>query len=232
MTDTTLRSLDEPPGNPQFMLRIGWIVATAGVLVVVLIGGFLLGRQASDGSKPVELGMRPVAPSRAQPIAAVGVNDSSAGVAVSLDRAGAANLGQPAPDFALKTPDGQTIRLSDLKGRPVLVNFWATWCAPCAIEMPALEETYRKYKDQGLVVLGVNQAETPDKVSQYMRERGLTFPTVLDTDTSTAQLYRVTGYPTTWIIDRQGNLQQLRRGGFTSAAQIEALVAGALALGR
>ncbi|MFN8481616.1 MAG: redoxin domain-containing protein [Anaerolineae bacterium] len=232
MTDTTLRSLDEPSGNSQ-LVRIGWVVATAGVLVVVLIGGFLLGRQASDDSKPVELGMRPVAPARMQSLVpAVGVNESSAGVTVGLDRAGAANLGQPAPDFALQTPDGQTIRLSDLKGRPVLVNFWATWCAPCAIEMPALEETYRKYKDQGLVVLAVNQAEGADTVSQYMREHGLTFPAVLDKDTSIAQLYRVTGYPTTWIVDRQGNLQQLRRGGFTSAAQIESLVAGALGSGR
>ncbi|MFN8470644.1 MAG: TlpA disulfide reductase family protein [Anaerolineae bacterium] len=231
MTDTTLRSLEEPSSNSN-LVRIGWIVATAGILIVVLIGGFILGRQASDDSKPVELGMRPVPASRSQPIApVVGVTESNVASA-SLDQAGAASLGQTAPDFSLKTTDGQTVRLSDLKGHPVLVNFWATWCAPCAIEMPALEEIYRKYKDQGLVVLAVNQAETPDKVSQYMLEHGLTFPAVLDSDTSVAQMYRVTGYPTTWIIDRQGKLQQLRRGGFTSASQIEPLVAGALALGR
>ncbi len=232
MTDTTLRSLEDPSSNPR-LVRYGWIVATAGVLVVVLIGGFLIGRQSSDDSKPVELGMRPIASARSQPLApVVAVNESNAGVTVSLDKAGAANLGQTAPDFTLKTPDGQTMRLSDLKGRPVMVNFWATWCAPCAIEMPALEETYRKYKDQGLVVLAVNQAETPDKVAQYMHDHSLTFPTVLDTDTSIAQLYRVTGYPTTWLIDRQGNLQQLRRGAFTSSAQIEAMLSGALAVGR
>ncbi len=232
MTDTTLRSLDDPSSNTR-LVRYGWIVVTAGVLVVVLIGGFLLGRQASDDSKPVELGMRSVPGPRGQAVApAVAVNDSNAGLTVSLDRAGAANLGQLAPDFTLRTPEGETIRLSDLKGRPVMINFWATWCAPCAVEMPALEETYRKYKDKGLVVLAVNQAETPDKVTQYMRARDLTFPTVLDTDTSIAQLYRVTGYPTTWLVDRQGNLQQLRRGAFTSSAQIEAMLGGTLAVGR
>ena len=231
MTDTTLRSLEDP-SSARPLVRYGWILATAGVLVVVLIGGFLIGRQASDDSKPVELGMRPVAARSQALVPMVAADESNAGVTVSLDKPGAANLGQIAPDFTLKTPDGQAVRLSDLRGRLVMVNFWATWCAPCAVEMPALEATYRKYKDQGLVVLAVNQAEAPDKVTQYMRDHNLTFPTVLDTDTSVAQLYRVTGYPTTWLIDREGNLQQLRRGAFTSAAQIDAMLSGALAVGR
>ena len=121
------------------------------------------------------------------------------------------------------------MRLSDFKGHPVLINFWATWCAPCLIEMPALEQTYGKYKDQGLVVLAVNEAESADKVAQYMQNYGLSFTAVLDTDLSIGRLYRITGYPTTWLVDREGNLRQLRRGAFGNADQIERLLSEVVA---
>ncbi len=225
MTDTTLsRSSSTGWGRLAPTLTALGIVAA---LLAVLGIGFMLGKRlTATESEVVELPSRPVqslartAPVNA-PVAKANLPNADDGV-------GKVTPGQPAPAFTLQTPDGQTLKLSDLKGKPVLLNFWATWCAPCLIEMPALEQTYRKYKDQGLVVLGVNQAESPERVAQYMKTWGLSFPTVLDPDTAVAQQYRVTGYPTTWLIDRDGVARQLRRGAFGNADQIERLLADVL----
>jgi len=205
-----------------------WAIGIVSALLGVLGVGFVLGQRLTPSeSDVVELPMRPlssiVKPGAMPP--AVGVNESAGGVTVSLDEPGKANLGQAAPNFIVKTPQGSTVQLSDFKGQPVILNFWATWCAPCLIEMPALEQVYRKYKVQGLVVLAVNQAEPADRVSHYMYANGLSFQSVLDPDTAIARLYRVTGYPTTYLVDREGNLRQLRRGAFSDASQIERLLA-------
>lgn len=222
MTDITLQSQ-----SSSLLPRLGrwlWPIGTVGALIGVLAVGFFIGQWLTqDDSEVVELPTRPVTNIARQPqaIPAIGVNESSAGVTVSLDQPGKANLGQAAPDFTIQTPDGQAIRLSDYQGRPVLINFWATWCAPCLLEMPALEQTYQKYKSQGLVVLAVNQAEAPDRVKQYMTTYKLSFPAVLDNDLAVSRMYRVTGYPTTWLVDREGHLRQMRRGAFTDISQID-----------
>lgn len=232
MTETTLHS----PQNAGILPRLGrymWAFGIVGALLGVLGFGVMLGqRLAPNESDVVELPPRPLS-SIAKPAVmppAVGVNDSAGGLTVTLDEPGKANLGQSAPNFTVQTPQGNTVRLSDYKGQPVVLNFWATWCAPCLIEMPALEQIYRKYKDQGLVVLAVNQAEPADRVSHYMYANGLSFPSVLDPDTGVARLYRVTGYPTTYLVDRQGNLRLLRRGAFSDASQIERLLSDVLTL--
>src|SRR6187455_1378614 len=87
-----------------------------------------------------------------------------------------------APDFVLKTPEGETIQLSDLRGKPVLVNLWATWCPPCRAEMQTLETVYNDYKDQGFIVLAVNMTsqDDPQAVLPFVTERGLTYPILLD----------------------------------------------------
>ena len=138
-------------------------------------------------------------------------------------------VGQPAPDFSLTGLDGAKHQLTEYKGRVTFVNFWATWCGPCAIEMPALEQVYRKYQDQGLVVLGINQGEAGERVTQYLRNNNLSFPSVLDTETSIARQYRVTGYPTTWLVDADGTLRQVRRGAFLDVSQVERMVADVVA---
>ncbi len=112
--------------------------------------------------------------------------------------------GHPAPDFTLQTLDGKTLRLSDLRGNAVVLNFWATWCPPCQAEMPELQAVHDAYSTGGLIVLGVNQSEEPATVRAFLDERGLTFPVVLDSQYAASQLYQVNSLPTTFFIDRNG----------------------------
>ena len=85
-------------------------------------------------------------------------------------------IGQLAPDFEMQYPDGRKVKLSDFKGKPVIVNFWATWCAPCEAELPEFVQTYEKYKDQGLVILGVNAQESGEDANKFVEKYGLSFP--------------------------------------------------------
>jgi peroxiredoxin len=113
-------------------------------------------------------------------------------------------LGEAAPDFELDTLDGRRVRLSDLEGRTVLVNFWATWCGPCRVEMPTIQARFDRFSPD-LVVLAVNFKEPESAVRAYVDELGLTFDVLLDPDGRVNQdLYRVRGYPTTLLIDRDG----------------------------
>jgi thiol-disulfide isomerase/thioredoxin len=113
----------------------------------------------------------------------------------------------PAPDFTLRALKGAIVRLSDLRGKVVLVNFWATWCVPCRTEMPAIEALYQRYKDRGLEVLAVNlDVLSTAGVETFVKEVSVTFPIVLDPSWAVAQLYRVGGLPTTYLIDRGGNV--------------------------
>jgi thiol-disulfide isomerase/thioredoxin/Cu/Ag efflux protein CusF len=113
----------------------------------------------------------------------------------------------PAPDFTLPTLSGAPIRLSELRGKVVLLNFWATWCVPCRTEMPTLEALYHRYKDRGLEVLAVNvDMLSTAGVETFVKEVTVTFQIVLDPSWSVAQAYRVLGLPTTYLIDRVGNV--------------------------
>ncbi len=114
-----------------------------------------------------------------------------------------AQVGAPAPDFELETLTGETIRLSDLQGKPVLVNFWATWCAPCVLEMPNFQKYYENHPGQ-FEVLAINYDESKDDVAEFIRDMGVTFPVLFDTDFKVHGVYRFPGYPTSYIIDRLG----------------------------
>jgi DsbE subfamily thiol:disulfide oxidoreductase len=115
-------------------------------------------------------------------------------------------VGQVMPDFSLMRIDGSTGKLSDFKGHPVLVNFWATWCAPCKEEMPLLQSYYQKYSPD-LVVLGVNYEDGKFVAQQYLQENGIKFPVYLDSDGTTVVNYAVRGFPTTFFIDKDGVLR-------------------------
>jgi peroxiredoxin len=121
-------------------------------------------------------------------------------------------IGQPAPPFTLRSPDGEVIRLKDFVGQPLLINFWATWCPPCRFEMPLLQDTYEKYRDQGLVVLGVDVQEGPELVKPFLEQYGLTFPVALDRSGAVSSAYRVMGLPTTVFVDRDGVVVDIHRG--------------------
>lgn len=109
--------------------------------------------------------------------------------------------GQLAPDFATQTLDGDDMRLSDYRGSVVAINFWATWCAPCKVEMPVLQEAHDAGK---FVVLGVNAGESTDLIYPYIEELGLSFPILLDPEGRIVDLYAIRVFPTTVILDPQG----------------------------
>lgn len=114
--------------------------------------------------------------------------------------------GHFAPDFALKTLDGQTVRLSEFRGKKVvLINFWATWCPPCRLEMPTMQQIYSEYKGRGFEILAVNiEPDAQQEIRNFIKELRLTFPVVLDPDMKVARRYRIIGLPVSVLIDRQG----------------------------
>lgn len=119
-----------------------------------------------------------------------------------------------APDFELRTLTGETVRLRDLRGRPVILNFWATWCPPCRREMPALEVVWQQYNRGDVMVLGVDQGESPAVVEEFIRTAaGVSFPLLLDIDQSVGDAYLVHSMPTTFFIDAEGRIRDIRVGG-------------------
>lgn len=128
-------------------------------------------------------------------------------------------IGAYAPPFELYTPDGKLIRLADLTDKPVIVNFWATWCEPCKVEMPELEQLYADYEAEGLQLIGVNLGEPAEAVRQWRETFGLTFDLVLDTDGSVAMLYQLRGQPSTYVLSPQGMITQV----FYGAVDVETL---------
>jgi peroxiredoxin len=128
-------------------------------------------------------------------------------------------IGKQAPDFTLETADGRTLRLSEQRGKPVLINFWATWCGPCVIEMPNIQEYYEKYPGQ-FEVLAVNADEPEREVQDFAESMNLTFPLLLDPGNKVNSLYRLRGYPTTFILDAEG-VVQIQHIGSLSEKQLE-----------
>ena len=117
---------------------------------------------------------------------------------------GAVEQGKPAPDFALQDVRGRSVHLSDFRGQAVIVNFWASWCAPCRDEVPNLVTTYQQHKTDGLVVVGVDLQEDAATVRSFATEFGMKYPVLLDPHGQTIGPYRITGPPTSVLIDREG----------------------------
>jgi len=152
------------------------------------------------------------------------VPDSSAG-----DHSVAPQKGFLAPDFVLSTLDGGRMRLSDLRGRPVLVNFWASWCGPCRAEMPHIQAAHEAHTGEGLIVVGVNQMESQATVAQFVNEFGLTFPVPLDRDGDVSDDYRARALPTSFFVDADGVIRDVVIGPMTSGlieSKLEAILPG------
>lgn len=133
----------------------------------------------------------------------------------SVADSGRAAVGQPAPDFTLPTLEGDAVSLSDYRGHPVLMNFWATWCAPCRLEMPELVRAYNTHQDEGFMVLAVNltDQDSLDDVRAFVEEFDITFPVLLDeTGAVYNELYRLLGLPMSVFVDRDGVIARIHIG--------------------
>lgn len=125
-----------------------------------------------------------------------------------------ADEGALAPDFLLEQLDGPDLRLSDFRGQPVVLNFWATWCAPCRKEMPQFVRAYDKYKDDGLVIIGLNLQEGRTIAQDFADDFGMDFPIVIDRDGEMRGRYHNLPLPATYFIDRDGVIKSFFWGQF------------------
>jgi len=125
--------------------------------------------------------------------------------------AGLALMGRKAPDFELTAASGESVRLADYAGMPVVVNFWATWCRPCLEEMPLLDRRYEGYR-QKMMVLAVNYEEDAQVVQDFAAEADLRFPILIDSGGAVIKQYQVYGLPTTYFLDAQGVVQAVHLG--------------------
>lgn len=120
-----------------------------------------------------------------------------------------------APDFSLETLEGTTVSLAEYRGRPVLINFWASWCPPCRSEMPAMEKMYREFKSTGFEILAVN-VTNQDRLSDartFVSQHQLSFPIPLDRTGEVSELYQISSLPTSFFVDEQGIIQKVIIGG-------------------
>ncbi len=121
--------------------------------------------------------------------------------------------GKPAPDFSLTLFDGRNIRLSDFRGKVVFLNFWASWCPPCRAEARLLEQSWQRYKNQGVVFLGIDMQDTEEAARRFIQEFGVTYMNGRDPNNRIAINYGVYGIPETFFIDKEGQITYKHIGG-------------------
>lgn len=144
------------------------------------------------------------------------------------------NQSQPtsgaAPDFTITTFEGAQFRLSEQRGKVIIINFWASWCIPCRAEAPVLQAVWERYRDLGVVVVGIDYLDTDRDAGAFIEEFELTYPNGPDLRTEISQAYRVQGVPETFIVDQGGNIAQFIYGAVNEAQLnkiLDSLLAGA-----
>jgi cytochrome c biogenesis protein CcmG, thiol:disulfide interchange protein DsbE len=145
------------------------------------------------------------------------------GLRLRSSSAGPVPLNSPAPDFTVTAYDGQTYHLADLRGKVVVINFWASWCQPCKEEAPDLENTWRHYKDQNVLFLGIGYVDTETEALGYIKQFDVTFPNGPDLGTRISQAYRIRGVPETYFIDPAGRLVFSKIGPTTQAEMMSVI---------
>ncbi|HET6443184.1 MAG TPA: redoxin domain-containing protein [candidate division Zixibacteria bacterium] len=201
------------------------IVLFAGFLLlglalgVLLFGGDLIDRIVDgDGDSNSESGDTILDQAGGLPA----LEPGEARIIRGVNNAGVLSVGDAAHDFELDDFDGNRIKLSEFRGHPVIVNFWATWCAPCRIEMPELQKAFEKYQDDGLVILALDQDEPIERAREFFYdEMDLSFTPLLDDGSAVSTAYSsYSVLPTTFFIDHNGNVAAIHRGPLT-LGQIE-----------
>lgn len=161
--------------------------------------------------------MRPIGPIRPIPtlpnawvltiLAAAFVASAGTGVFAKDDQSLVPIQDKPmAPAFDLKDPQGRPQRLSDYQGKPVILNFWATWCPPCREEMPSMQRAHSALSQEGIAVIAINVGDDAAAIDEFLAETPVDFPLPMDPDSKVAQRYPLKGLPTTYVIDPQGRL--------------------------
>ena len=137
-------------------------------------------------------------------------------------------VGKLAPVFEFMDPGGDKVKLSDLRGSPVVLNFWATWCGPCKFEMPLLQALAHDEEKaaEGLVLLTINGGESADTVSKFMYEHGYSFTVLLDTQNGIARAYNVRAIPTSFFIDKDGVISNIKVGAFKTETELDTMLNG------
>ncbi len=142
----------------------------------------------------------------------------------------ALRAGQAAPEIGLVDQAGRRVDLASLRGKVVLVDFWASWCAPCREELPVLERLYRAHAAEGLVIVGVNVDQSASNMTRFLERNPVTFPVVHDDDHAVAERYEPTTMPSSYLIDRQGVVREVHRGfRAADAAELESEIRALLA---
>jgi peroxiredoxin len=195
------------------------------VLVTVLLGGALLVRLVNV-REPLSVGDDRLTSAtgrsdRPDDFAAGGMRNSDASAIEGLPR-----KGYMAPDFTLENLDGSAVRLSEWRGKPVLINFWATWCGPCEVEMPAIEAIYTAQRETGFVVLAIAVDDSAENVQRFAEKHGLSFQPLLD-DGMVARDYLVFGLPTSFFVGVDGTITDVHTGMLTEK-EIEEYLARAV----
>lgn len=180
--------------------RLFWLVTACLCLlgsVWLVVSAGLPQRAAFTGqfTGELEIGQRPIAP----------------------------EIGAQAPSFSAPTLDAGSLTLSALQGEPVILNFWATWCVPCRVEMPELQQLYNQYQDAGLHVVAINMGETQTAIDRWVAEFDLTFDVVLDENQALPALYHLRGQPSTYVIAPDGVITHIFYGPTTAEALERAL---------
>lgn len=207
-------------GDRPLLLFLGFALLGVALVFVLfgedLFGGSLFGQESAAGEQT-----------------ALEQLPATEGTAVVAQESGTSSMpaaGQPAPTFTLADLEGNEVSLANFRGRPVIINFWATWCGPCRIEMPELQEAYEERQEEGLAILAVNLEESPDMVRRFFYDDlRLTFTPLLDREGEVASRYGVFNLPTTYFVDAEGTIAAVHRGPLTGgqiAGYLEETVSG------
>ncbi|WP_240985377.1 redoxin domain-containing protein [Acididesulfobacillus acetoxydans] len=198
-------------------LPIRRFLAVSGLAVLLAVTGCAAqapNRTQTTKNSPGQ-GTASVQPAPGKPAGSSGTSGGTAAAGQTAPAVVGLGIGDLAPDFSVPMSDGNTLKLSSLRGKPVLLNFWATWCPPCRMEMPDIQKIFKE--NYPVQIVGVNLKEEPMTVEGFLSRNGYTYPVGFDLKGKIASLYNVSGIPTSYAIDAKGIIRHVQTGPLTYA---------------